>query len=280
MRRDHGGSQTMLRAAERYIDRGIAVFPVGADKIPLIKSWPTMATLDPAQARDWWRKWDTANIGLLCSWFFAVDIDPRNGGDRTLVDLVNTHGPLPVTWEQQSGSRGTHYLYRHHPALEAIPLGSLDGGIDIKGAGRHYILGAPSRSSKGPYRWVRGPRDCEIADAPEWLISLIVATKRLPEPAPAPPMQGDHSSRLERARRYARTLDPAIEGSNGSRATFVAAAKIARGFGLSEAEAYAVLATEWNPHCSPPWREQDLRRQVARAAQVSTFPVGGLLENR
>ena len=275
----------MRRASLRYIDRGIAVFPVSAtDKRPLVKDWPNVATLDPAQARAWWRKWPEANLGALCSWFFAVDVDPRNGGDHELATLLEQHGPFPTTWEQRSARGGSHYLFRHHQALESVPLGRFTDGIDIKGNAKHYILAAPSHTKHGPYRWIRGPRDCEIADAPEWLVRLIVEAKRVPEPEQTSvphTIGGEHAvDRISRARAYARTLHPAIEGSNGSRATFVAAAKVARGFALSESEAFAVLASEWNPHCSPPWKEHDLRRQVARALTISTYPFGGLLEGR
>lgn len=272
----------LTHAALRYAAAGIPVFPVSPNKVPWISCWPFRAELDPGQIRAWWRRWPDANIGLLCSWFWALDVDPRNGGDRTLIELVAAHGPLPITWEQLTGSGGTHYLFRHHRALESVPLGSLKQhpGLDIKGNSKHYVLGAPSRSKAGEYRWIRSPRDCEIADAPGWLLRLIVAAKRVPTPAPVPAVPVDGDARVARARAYARKLDPAIEGQNGSRSTFVAAAKIARGFALSEAEAFAVLAAEWNPHCSPPWTEEDLRRQVARARAISTFPFGGLLEGR
>lgn len=266
----------MIRAALRYAAAGVPVFPVSQGKQPLIGAWQKRAELDPRAIREWWRRWPTANVGLLCSWFWALDVDPRHGGVETLAGLLREHGPLPVTWEQRSGSGGTHYLFRHHRELEGIPLGKWLDGLDLKGNCKHYILGAPSRSRSGPYRWIRGPRDCPIADAPGWLLKAIVDAKRLPAPAPVR-MPDNPGDRFERARRYAEQVPGAISGSGGHNATFVLAMKLTRGFGLNEDEALAILR-QWNRTCQPPWKDQELRRKVREAARCGSMPFGALLE--
>src|SRR6516225_2394365 len=47
------------------------------------------ATTDPAVIRAWWAEWPHANGAIDCgrSGLFVVDVDPRNGGDVTFVDL-------------------------------------------------------------------------------------------------------------------------------------------------------------------------------------------------
>lgn len=86
---------------------------------------------------------------------------------------------------------------------------------------------------------------------------------------------------LCRARAYLAKCEPAIQGANGSRATFVVAAKLVHGFELSQEQAFDLLAEEYNPRCSPPWSERDLRRKVNEAADKGrAFARGSLLERR
>lgn len=49
-----------------------------------------------------------AASGLL-----VVDIDSRNGGDKSLDELEAKHGQLPKTAEQITGGGGRHIIYRH-----------------------------------------------------------------------------------------------------------------------------------------------------------------------
>jgi len=192
------------------------------------------------------------------------------------------YGEFPPTWEAVTGSGGSHLYFRHDEALDAVPLGKLCAGVDIKGGGRGYVLLPPSVNKAGPYRWRVRPSACELATAPRWLIRTIARLKTPPAPEPMniDMSRYDGIDRVERARRYARALNPAIEGRDGSRTTFVAAMKIARGFDLTEDEALSVLATEWNPACRPPWSANDLRRQVRRAREIGSMPMGALLDRR
>src|SRR5688572_27808667 len=127
----------MLHAALAYAQRlGIAVHPVSRSKAPLSPHAFKDATTDAAQIHNWWRTHPNANIGARCDWFFVVDGDPRNGGDRVLEQWRATHGEMPRTWEASTGSGGVHFYFRHAPELDAVPLGKLVDGIDIKGGGR------------------------------------------------------------------------------------------------------------------------------------------------
>jgi hypothetical protein len=274
---------TMLRVALAYADRlGIAVHPISRSKAPLSAHGFKDATTDARQIYQWWTEHPDANIGVRCDEFFVLDIDPRSGGDRTIAQWTEMHGELPLTWTAKTGSNGLHYFFQHESAFDAIPLGKLVAGIDIKGGGRHYVLVAPSVSNSGPYRWIHPPRRTPLAKAPAWLVRAV---QRIKTPAAPEPVTVDFSNyagadRVERARRYARALNPAVWGQDGSRTTFVAAMKVARGFDLTVDEAFAVLATEWNPSCRPPWPSNDLRRQIQRARDLGSMPVGALLERR
>lgn len=242
---------------------GVRVHPISRTKAPLSPHGFKDATTDAQQIRQWWATHPNANIGAACDWFFVVDVDPRSGGRET----VNGWGrDMPETWEAETGSGGTHWYFRHHEALDSVPLGALGPahpGVDIKGGNRGYVLLPPSVSNSGPYRWERWPRSTPLADAPDWLISLILEAKRRPVHAPrvvdTTLYQG--VDRVERARRYARRISPAVSGSGGHHATIKVAACITRGFALSKAEAFSVLA-EWNRSCEPPWSDEELMRKI------------------
>lgn len=85
---------------------------------------------------------------------------------------------------------------------------------------------------------------------------------------------------LERARRYLAKKDPAITGSGGHRALWHAAAALTRGFGLSETDAFALLAEDFNPRCQPPWAPSELARKVRETAKAEHMGLGYLLEER
>jgi hypothetical protein len=271
----------MIRAAVSYAERlRVAVHPVSREKQPLSPHGFKDATTSTRQVQAWWRRYPDANIGALCDWFFVVDVDPRNGGDATLMRWFAEFGAFPLTWTALTGSGGTHYYFLHDAALDAVPLGKLgDTGIDIKGGGRGYVLLPPSVSKSGSYCWLARPRETDIVAPPSWLVKLIVATKQPPARLPSKPIYYSGNDRVERAVRYARKLDAAVSGSGGHDATFRACCVIARGFALSADEAFGALL-EWNQRGDPPWSESDLRRKISQALAHGSEPVGHLLERR
>jgi hypothetical protein len=114
-----------------------------------------------------------ANIGLKtghASAVFALDVDPKHGGDARLAELIAEYGELPPTWTQQTGSGGYHYVF-------ALPddftptnsRGRLPVGLDIRGEGGQIVL-APSVSGIGPYEALV---DCATLAASAWLLDLI-----------------------------------------------------------------------------------------------------------
>src|SRR5262249_10892359 len=98
-------SGAMLDAALEYARRGVAIFPVwGIDrdrcgcrafdctspgKHPVASCAPhgfKEATTDEATIRAWWTRFPNANIATPTGvWCDVVDVDPRNGGDTTLL---------------------------------------------------------------------------------------------------------------------------------------------------------------------------------------------------
>jgi hypothetical protein len=80
-----------------------------------------------------------------------------------------------------------------------------------------------------------------------------------------------------RARRYLAALPPAVAGQHGDLRTFRVCCRLARGFGMSDADALRLLA-EWNARCQPPWSERELIDKLRHARRYGRESIGGLLE--
>src|SRR5690349_15799690 len=142
----------LLDAALGYAKRGWRVFPC-LGKRPRTPNGHKVATDDADQICEWWYEWPDANVGLSlkASGLLAIDVDPRNGGDKTLAALEAKHGALPRDCHQRSGGGGEHVVMQH-PGGHV--RGSLGRGVDVKSDG--YIIVAPSRhpESGQDYAWL------------------------------------------------------------------------------------------------------------------------------
>lgn len=83
-------------------------------------------------------------------------------------------------------------------------------------------------------------------------------------------------NRVNRARQFLRSVEPAVSGQHGDLRTFRVCCRVVRGFGLSDREAMEVL-DEWNTRCAPPWSERDLLEKVRNARRYGREPIGALL---
>jgi hypothetical protein len=266
-----------VQAALAFAEQGWPVLPLAPrGKAPLAALAPhgvAHATCDPEAVSDWWRRAPDANIAIACHRLFAVDVDPRNGGDRKLAALLDARGPFPTTPTQRTGGGGTHYLFR----LPAVPLlGKLVHGVDLIHGPRRYIVAAPS-VLKGcrDYEWLTPPSK-RLAEVPGWLLGLAMrAEPRSTRPGTLPTVA--RSRLVARAAAYARKIPPAISGQGGHAHTFMTACRLVRGFLLDAEEAYAVMC-DWNRSCKPPWSERDLRRRIEQAVEHGRLPFGALLE--
>ena len=172
-----------LPVAMGYAERGWHVFPLGVgSKIPLISKsdggkWHSDATTDPEIIRGWWTRTPGANIGIATggrSGFWALDLDPRHGGDEAFKALQAEHGGVGETVTAKTGGGGWH-LYFHHAPNVRNSAGTVGPGIDVRGEGG-YVVAPPSirtyHTGGSCYSWVkgRGPGDIDIQPAPLWLL--------------------------------------------------------------------------------------------------------------
>ena len=245
-----------------------------AGKHPRIADWPTAATDDPATLAGWAAQWPDANLGAATgegSGFFVLDVDPDKGGAVSLAALVADHGDLPETVQAQTGSGGTHYLFK---ALGGISnsAGKLGRGLDIRGEGGQIVI-ATSVSAKGVYRWINAPWSTPIAEAPAWLINrtLSAVAPHLSDRGSFPPAT---QAVLDAAACALERHGPAAQGDGGDAHTFVAAAILVHDFALTEAEAWPLLV-DWNATGSPEWSDADLAAKMRGGGKYASGAYGG-----
>lgn len=138
------------------------------------------ATTDPFEIGAWWNKWPKASIGAPSGvkWW-ALDVDPRAGGDTTLFQLEQQYGSLHRTLLSHTGGGGSHYLWTPLHGLQN--KAEIGDGLDVQGAGSYIILPPSVHPDTGnPYGWdiVDGPDDIEPQPAPAWLENLVTQLQR------------------------------------------------------------------------------------------------------
>jgi len=170
-----------LTAALSYASQGLHVFPLlPRSKKPYAGSNGFKdASTKKMQIRHWWKQTPDANLAIRTgeeSGIFAFDLDPRNGGKKSLAKLEREHGELPRTVKAITGGGGFHYLFRWPGWRVKNGTSKIGPGLDVKGDGG-YIVAAPSIHDKtaAEYEWELAPGDAPIADAPAWLLELIAA---------------------------------------------------------------------------------------------------------
>lgn len=164
-----GGSQLadLKEEALALAAQGVAVFPVGQDKKPRNHNGFKGATTDPAIIEKWDWNGGGAIGAAIPDGHFVVDIDPRNGGDRTVAALLKARQVLPGTRTVSTQSGGTHRYYKLPDGVEGKLRGTIGPGMDIKASGKGYVLVPPSPGYA--LKW-----DSEIAEAPQWMLDEIV----------------------------------------------------------------------------------------------------------
>ena len=269
---------TRCGAAHALAERGFKVFPLkaGAKHPPLVKGWPQHASISSDQIDKWFAKWPDANVGIHCEGFVVLDVDVRSGGNATLATF-----DLPPTLTTLTPTGGRHLFYRLPDGHPGVTNGAnrLGPGIDVKST-HGYVVAPGSEVPAGRYRF---EADVPIADAPGWLLIKLgtIAPKTGTAGVAVPDAPDDV---VERAREWLGAQPPAVYGEGGDQRTFEVAAGL-RDFGLSARQAAAVLTTDFNDRCSPPWQIDELYLKVhnayqyaqnapgSKAASVEEFPV-------
>jgi len=269
----------LLEYALKYASLGWHVFPLApGKKTPITKHGVKDATTDEAQIRAWWEKWPDANIGVACgakSGVYVIDVDIDQEKGINGYDSLTEFSDMPKTVAQGTPRGGFHAFYRtdNPPANK----NSFRPGIDIRGDGYYVVLAPSVHPNGGRYRWADGhaPWEIKLAEYPESLrpVKQSPQAKRATVagvPANKPAAIADEGV-LRRASLWLARCDPAIQGQDGHGQLFAAAQAMVNGFLLPDSRAYALLASEYNPRCVPPWDfsnqkdEKDFRRKITEA---------------
>jgi len=170
-----------LRAALAYAARlGWPVFPLKPRaKEPLTAHGHKDATLDETIIRQWWKKWPKANIGIPTGVaFWALDVDPRHGGDDSLMALVARHTALADTIQQMTGGGGSQLLWQNPPGAKMPCHNGVWPGIDVKGEGGYIVVPPSIHPSGKEYVWDTAKKSIleeRINPANPWLVVEIMA---------------------------------------------------------------------------------------------------------
>jgi len=124
-----------------------------------------------------------------------------------------------------------------------------------------------------------GPIDLDVL--PASILKLLERPK--PTPAPATSIAVANvpaTEKIKRATAYLARVPGAVSGSGGHSQTWSAALAMCVGFDLSDDEAYALLSSEYNPRCDPPWSEKELWHKIKTAQKGARRPRGFLLEKK
>jgi hypothetical protein len=174
--------------ALEYACRGWAVLPLhsvsdavcscrdrascpSAGKHPRTRYGVKEASTDVGTIRGWWDRWPDANVGIACgaiSGNVVLDVDPRNGGDKSMVALVGKLGRVPKTATVLTGGGGGH-LYFSYPGNGLKFRKDAASGVNIQ-ADRRYVVAPNSLHETGRrYSW-QIPPDRGLAQLPPaWL---------------------------------------------------------------------------------------------------------------
>lgn len=190
-------------------DRETGEIIIHKAKTPLVSNGFKGATLRERNIRILWERNPGAMVGIPTgepTGAWVLDIDVHKDDEGNVIDgyaavqaLEAEHGPLPATATAKTAGGGEHRYFRHVPGVRN--RGRLGAGLDVRGGGGYVIAPGSKTAEGGEYYWVDhdGPGIPEIADAPEWLLALV-----LPKPAPAVVSEysyapGDNSLYVERA---------------------------------------------------------------------------------
>ncbi len=248
-------TDTLASASFRYVLRQIAVFPLSpGSKRPIKGSHGLLdATNDQDVARTRWKRTPQANIAAATgarSGFWVLDVDMPDGPE-SLAALEAEHGPLPVTIEA-STPRGGRHLYWKWPGDSPEIRNSasrIGKGLDVRGEGGSIVLPPSVLADGRGYRWVNNGAST-FADAPDWLVKIVIPRPAAPRPEPKPPpadieqyvASAAVSELRELASAQAGTRNDALNRASFNLAQFVKAGALPEDWTRGQLEAHAVGA--------------------------------------
>lgn len=150
--------------------RGFKVFPIqpNTKNKPIYgwQKWAENSTEDMVRA--YAAKYETANWGVYCgpSELIVLDVDPKNGGDKSLKDILSKNAEFPKTLTVRTPSGGLHIYFKGKARSSVSKIAK---GLDTRGVGG-YVVAAGSRVDGKIYEVIE---PSEVASAPKWLLTAL-----------------------------------------------------------------------------------------------------------
>lgn len=181
-------SNSTRKAWNELYRRGYSLLPADPQtKRPLV-AWAQYqkqrATVEIV--RGWLAQWPAANPGVITGRVSNIIVLDQDGlqGAHSLVKI----GVVPTTPKVRT-ARGAHY-YFVYPTLDekqrVMTKAGIAPNLDIRGDGG-YVVGPGSIHHTGIiYEWELSPEDAPFAQAPDWLLDLVVTSE--PDPHDVKPL--------------------------------------------------------------------------------------------
>lgn len=163
----------LLDSALRYAAAGYPVFPVQG-KRPLAEHGFKDASRETETIRSWWTKWPDAGIGVPTgggSGLVVLDVDPRNGGAKSLKELEEKFGKLPPCPRVKTGGGGWHHWFSH-PGGTVRTTHGFCPGLDLQSDGAYVVVPPSPHPSGGVYAWEVALDGTKLPILPPWLLKF------------------------------------------------------------------------------------------------------------
>lgn len=270
-------------AARSWAIAGFYVFPcLPQSKQPATKHGLLDATTDLDKIDQWWNENPQYNIGISPgpSAMWVLDCDGPLGVE-TLAELEAGNSRLPATMTIQTprGPEHLHYWFQGTcPSSVGTERRGLGPKLDTRGEGGYVLVPPsvvvdPAKGIEGSYTYANETDD--IVPAPGWIADHVQTIRG--GHAANVETGLDTDANLDRGRQALSGLvgsgDVAVEGKGGDAKTYQTAASLL-GLGLSPRRTWELMRDEWNPHCIPPWNEDDLATKVQNAADYMQNDIG------
>lgn len=149
-------------------------------KHPVFNRWQHTASTNKRVLASWFKKYPTANIGIVTGREFGVvvDLDPRHGSDLAVAQMKRREGPLPETLMANSGGGGEHQVFAYPEGLSVRNDGlpalkpHKKQGVDVKGDGGYIVVEPSVHYSGGGYEWATS-LDAPLAHLPDWMLDGV-----------------------------------------------------------------------------------------------------------
>lgn len=178
-------------------------------KTPLVSNGFKGASKSERIANVLWDRNPTAMVGMptgeqLGAWVLDIDVHKDDDGKiingyEALAALEAKYGPLPETATAKTAGGGEHRYFTHVPGVRN--RGRLGKGLDVRGSGGYCIAPGSVTGDGKEYVWLDhdGPGLPPIADAPDWLLELVLPPKVAPTTSTYTYQTGENEIYVERA---------------------------------------------------------------------------------